>query len=349
MSIEIEPFLGFGPSVMVAALLMTGFFRLTHSHATFLAPTALAQQEVFRTNLAVGATVFALGLYAVLTRRDAVKTVIGLCLLENGVHLSLVSLAPEIPETALFGVATEVVVTVCAAALRDRRRAREVRQRRYLRADGAALVALVERVSSASDRGLPGAARRPGRWCSWRDGAGRLGGSGALAPRLVLRWRCSAIRMAWLVAGGGRARRPGANELRVDGLSALLVLVIGVVGFLTSIYSVGYVRRPGLLTRAGTDAERRLPVFYGLLLLFLGTMLWACVTNNIIMLYVAVEATHAHLRPARRLLLGQARAGGRLQVPDAAHRRHHLRALRLRAGLRGRRGDRTARRATRRC
>jgi hydrogenase-4 component E len=109
---EIEPFLGFGPSVMVAALLMTGFFRLTHSHATFLAPTALAQQEVFRTNLAVGATVFGLGLYAVLSRRDAVKTVIGLCLLENGVHLSLVSLAPEIPETALFGVATEVVVTV---------------------------------------------------------------------------------------------------------------------------------------------------------------------------------------------------------------------------------------------
>ena len=109
---ELRPLIGFGPSVVVAALLMTGFFRLTHSHATFLAPTALAQQEVFRTNLAVGATVFALGLYAVLSRRDAVKTVIGLCLLENGVHLSLVSLAPEIPETALFGVATEVVVTV---------------------------------------------------------------------------------------------------------------------------------------------------------------------------------------------------------------------------------------------
>jgi hydrogenase-4 component E len=48
----------------------------------------------------------------VLTRRDAVKTVIGLCLLENGVHLSLVSLVPDLPETALFGVATEMVITV---------------------------------------------------------------------------------------------------------------------------------------------------------------------------------------------------------------------------------------------
>ena len=109
---ELKPVIGFGPSVVVAALLMIGFFRLTHGPAAVLAPTALGQLGVFRTNLASASTVFALGLYAVLTRRDAIKTVIGLCLLENGVHLSLVSLAPGLPETALFGVATEVVVTV---------------------------------------------------------------------------------------------------------------------------------------------------------------------------------------------------------------------------------------------
>jgi hydrogenase-4 component F len=99
-----------------------------------------------------------------------------------------------------------------------------------------------------------------------------------------------ALRMAWLVAGGAVLTAWG-NELRVDGLSALVVLVIGVVGFLTSIYAVGYVRRPEMLTRVGTDAAKRLPVFHGLLLLFLGTMVWGCVTNNIIMLYVAVEST----------------------------------------------------------
>lgn len=109
---ELPPLIGFAPSVVVAAALMYGFFRLTHAHVELLAPSAMAQGELFRTNLAVASTVFALGLYAVLTRRDAVKAVIGLCLLENGVHLSLVSLAPELPETALFGVATEVVVTV---------------------------------------------------------------------------------------------------------------------------------------------------------------------------------------------------------------------------------------------
>ena len=109
---ELRPLIGFAPSVIVAAALMIGFYRLTHSQIALLAPTEMAQQEVFRTNLAVASTVFALGLYCVLTRRDAIKTVIGLCLLENGVHLSLVSLAPELSETALFGVATEVVVTV---------------------------------------------------------------------------------------------------------------------------------------------------------------------------------------------------------------------------------------------
>jgi len=109
---ELKPVIGLGPSVIVAGLLMLGFFHLTHSQGTLLAPSGMAQLEVFRTNLAVASTVFALGLYAVLTRRDAIKTVIGLCLLENAVHLSLVSLAPELPETAVFGVATEVVVTV---------------------------------------------------------------------------------------------------------------------------------------------------------------------------------------------------------------------------------------------
>lgn len=110
--LELKPLIGFGPSVVIAALLTVGFYRLTHGSTALLLPGTAAQQELLRTNLAVAATVFALGLYATLTRRDAIKTVIGLCLLENGVHLGLVSMAPDLPETALFGVATEVVITV---------------------------------------------------------------------------------------------------------------------------------------------------------------------------------------------------------------------------------------------
>ena len=54
-------------------------------------------------------SVLMIGFYALLTRRDAFKIVIGLCLLENGVHMGLISLAPSIPETALIGVVTDVV------------------------------------------------------------------------------------------------------------------------------------------------------------------------------------------------------------------------------------------------
>jgi hydrogenase-4 component E len=109
---EVKAIIGFGPSVLLASGLLIASYTLTHRHVHFLAPTPEAVQGAFRTNLAVSMTVFALGLYAILSRRDAIKTVIGLCLLENAIHLSLVSLAPGLPETALFGIASEVVVTV---------------------------------------------------------------------------------------------------------------------------------------------------------------------------------------------------------------------------------------------
>jgi hydrogenase-4 component E len=109
---EVRPIIGFGPSVVIVSVILVSFYNFTHSYVHVLAPTPDSAAGVFRTNLAVSLTVFVLGLYAILSRRDAVKTVIGLCLLENAVHLSLVSLAPHMRETALVGIATEVVVTV---------------------------------------------------------------------------------------------------------------------------------------------------------------------------------------------------------------------------------------------
>src|SRR5271157_5362596 len=77
------------------------------------------------------------------------------------------------------------------------------------------------------------------------------------------------------------------GELRVDALSALMVVIIGGIGLLTSVYSIRYLGE----RMAEETAARRIRIFYGLLMWFLGTMLWGCVTNNVIMLYVAIEAT----------------------------------------------------------
>jgi hydrogenase-4 component F len=124
-----------------------------------------------------------------------------------------------------------------------------------------------------------------------------------LARRMSRRFQqWSSVLTAALVTGmsawmayrvlGGVVLTTWSNELRVDALSALMVVLIGGIGLLASIYSIPYLVQQGLIRRVGEDiAGRRRRTFYGLLMWFLGTMLWGCVTNNVIMLYVAIEAT----------------------------------------------------------
>lgn len=109
---EVRPLMGLIPSILIAMVIMIVFYKLVHLYPTFIAPTKNATIEPVRTNLAVAFTIFALGFYCILSRRDAIKTVHGLCILENGVHLSLVSLASTLPETALIGIVTDVVLAV---------------------------------------------------------------------------------------------------------------------------------------------------------------------------------------------------------------------------------------------
>lgn len=109
---EMKAIIGFAPSAVIATVLVILLYQITHKYVHFLAPTTVATQEPFRTNVAVSLTIFCLGLYGILTRRDAFKTAIGLCLLENGAHLSLVSLAPGLKETVIVGIVTDVVLGV---------------------------------------------------------------------------------------------------------------------------------------------------------------------------------------------------------------------------------------------
>jgi len=109
---ETPPLLSILPSqaLGILAALLAFVWVFKHHDGLVILPSLAG--EPFRMNLAVAAAILTIGFYALLTRRDAFKIVIGLCLLENGVHLSLISLAPSIPETALIGVVTDVVVSV---------------------------------------------------------------------------------------------------------------------------------------------------------------------------------------------------------------------------------------------
>jgi hydrogenase-4 component F len=66
-----------------------------------------------------------------------------------------------------------------------------------------------------------------------------------------------------------------------------MVVIIAGIGLLASVYSIQSLSEHGTESMADSRTRR----FYGLLMWFLGTMLWGCVTNNVIMLYVAIEAT----------------------------------------------------------
>lgn len=109
---ETRPWLGTIPSVGVMLVLVVVFYSFLHTHVEFIAPSLEAALEPARSNLALSLTICALGLWVLLVRRDAVKAVIGLVLLENGVHLALVTLAPTLPETTLIGIVTNVIITV---------------------------------------------------------------------------------------------------------------------------------------------------------------------------------------------------------------------------------------------
>ncbi|HHY59259.1 MAG TPA: hydrogenase 4 subunit F [Clostridia bacterium] len=76
--------------------------------------------------------------------------------------------------------------------------------------------------------------------------------------------------------------------LYADSLTALLVLIIGIVGFLDGFYSIGYMRYD--LAHGEAD-ERGVCSYYGFYHLLLFTMVLSAISNNIAIMWAAVEAT----------------------------------------------------------
>lgn len=82
------------------------------------------------------------------------------------------------------------------------------------------------------------------------------------------------------------------GELLVDGLAALMALLIAVLALACAIYAASYL--PGVHQ---VDADRRamlhrrMPTFQALFQVLQATLLWVVMTNNIVLLWVALEAT----------------------------------------------------------
>lgn len=78
------------------------------------------------------------------------------------------------------------------------------------------------------------------------------------------------------------------NWIYLDGLSALFLGVLGMVSFLTGMYSIGYI---GHEYKHGELTGTKVALYYGLFNLFIATMMLAVTANNVIMMWVAIEAT----------------------------------------------------------
>jgi hydrogenase-4 component F len=83
-----------------------------------------------------------------------------------------------------------------------------------------------------------------------------------------------------------------ADEVRADGLAAVMAVLISFLALACSVYALAYLpgRHPRESER-GQRLERRMPMFTALFLALEFTLLWVVMTNNIVLLWVALEAT----------------------------------------------------------
>jgi hydrogenase-4 component F len=106
------------------------------------------------------------------------------------------------------------------------------------------------------------------------------------ALALVAAWAQAAA-----VAAGGPILALG-GELLVDGLAATMALLVGFLAFACALFAAGYM--PGVQPREPARRDilvRRTPMFQALFEVLHATLLWVVMTNNIVLLWVALEAT----------------------------------------------------------
>jgi hydrogenase-4 component F len=122
-------------------------------------------------------------------------------------------------------------------------------------------------------------------------GVGGLGGPLAFKERTMVGGLALTFGLCLVVAGqflAGTVPAAFGDALRVDGLSALVLVLCGFVGLLSGCYGVGYLRRN---ERRGLVTPRQRREFYGLIPAYVFAMLLVAVSNNLGLLWIAVELT----------------------------------------------------------
>ncbi len=91
-----------------------------------------------------------------------------------------------------------------------------------------------------------------------------------------------------IIPSGGLKALSWLGWFYLDGLSLLMEFLVSIMGIITVLYSPKYL---SLQVRGGSLSGGKLSLYYGLLVLFVGLMNWACVANSLILLYVTLEGS----------------------------------------------------------
>ncbi len=143
-------------------------------------------------------------------------------------------------------------------------------------------IPLVVSLLAFGARAVPARSTGPGRVPAYMQGALEVLHVAGVVLLLAL-----SLFLAKIVLAGGSVTAAGA-WLYADQLTAVFVLVIGVMGFLNGLYSISYMRHD--LEREAIDYNG-LCAYYGLFHLFILTMLFTVLSNNIILMWAGIEAT----------------------------------------------------------
>ena len=247
---------------------------------------SLPAAEGIKPALAVSLGHFFLGLAAIVTQRNILKQVFGYCLMENGSHLTLALLAAKAPEVVEIGIATDAVFAVVIMGRprpADPPHPRHARRRPAHFSEG--MTAMVPSILPPLMLAVPLVAAISIALLPAREGGNRNHRGGPCR----LRRGGGARRVA-----GGRRVLAGADLSAIGGwfvidpLAAIFVALIGLVGLLTGLYAVAYVRHD---VAHGELTPSKHKLFFAFFQFFVFTMMLAVTSNNIVLTWVAVEAT----------------------------------------------------------
>jgi hydrogenase-4 component E len=109
---EVEPIIPFGFSLFFISILVAISWKFFHFAINFIAPIPSALVEPSKSNLAIAFTIFTLGIFTLLSRKDAIKITMALCIIGNSADLVLIDLAPGLNETAALGILTDSILSI---------------------------------------------------------------------------------------------------------------------------------------------------------------------------------------------------------------------------------------------